>query len=155
MCFSARKSFVSGHQIMCRSSEGLVLSLGVSDESESLFLGIWQHKGWLAVLDRGLFRKVDKSSSESVCFGLHLWHVDVPGPGIKPMPHQWSKPLQWQCWILNPPCHNGTAGSFLLIDKISNLCSVILKVFVSWGQGWEDCSTRTLSLIEAVRLLQY
>ena len=24
-------------------------------------------------------------------------HVEVPGPGLKPKPHQWPEPLQWQC----------------------------------------------------------
>ena len=31
-------------------------------------LGVWQHKGWLAVLDRGLASKVEESSSGSVFF---------------------------------------------------------------------------------------
>ena len=30
------------------------------------------------------------------------WHVEVPGPGIKPLPQQWPKPLQRQCQILDP-----------------------------------------------------
>ena len=37
-----------------------------------------------------------------VLFWLYTWHVEVPGPGIKPKPQQWPKPLQWQYWILNP-----------------------------------------------------
>ena len=36
------------------------------------------------------------------------WHVDVPRPGIEPMPQQWPEPQQWQRWILNPLCHQGT-----------------------------------------------
>ena len=35
-----------------------------------------------------------------IYFGL--WHVEVPGPGIKPTPQQQPELLQWQCWILNP-----------------------------------------------------
>ena len=30
-------------------------------------------------------------------FWLHLRHVDVPGPGIKPIPQQLPKLLWWQC----------------------------------------------------------
>ena len=37
-----------------------------------------------------------------------LWHVEVPRPGIKPMPSQWPKLQQWQCQILNPLGHQGT-----------------------------------------------
>ena len=29
-----------------------------------------------------------------------MW--EFSGPGIKPMPRQWTKPLQWEHWILNP-----------------------------------------------------
>ena len=35
-------------------------------------------------------------------------HVEVPGPGIKPVPQQQPKLLYWQCWILNPLCPKGT-----------------------------------------------
>ena len=34
-------------------------------------------------------------------FWLHLWHMEVPGPGIKS-----GLQLQ-QCWFLNPLCHSG------------------------------------------------
>ena len=37
-----------------------------------------------------------------------LWHVEVPGPGIKAKLQQQPEPLQWQYWILNPLCHKGT-----------------------------------------------
>ena len=30
-----------------------------------------------------------------VLFWPHLWHVEIPGPGIEPVPQQWPKPLQW------------------------------------------------------------
>ena len=36
---------------------------------------------------------------------LDSWHVEIPGPGIKPMLQQPPKPLQWQHWILNPLSH--------------------------------------------------
>ena len=48
---------------MCRSGQSSVLSLGMSHESKSLFFGVWWHKGWLAVPDRGLSREVEESSS--------------------------------------------------------------------------------------------
>ena len=33
----------------------------------------------------------------------HPWHMEVPlGPGIEPVPQQWSQPQQWSCWILWP-----------------------------------------------------
>ena len=37
-----------------------------------------------------------------------LKHVEVPGPGIKPMPQLYPEPQQWQCQSLNPLCHQGT-----------------------------------------------
>ena len=41
--------------------------------------------------------------------GPHLQHVEIPGPGIEPMPHLWPAPqLQW-CQILNPRHHTGTS----------------------------------------------
>ena len=50
----------------------------------------------------------------SFFFWLHLQHVDVPGPGIEPVPQQWPKSLQWQCWIPHPVCHKGTPTSVSL-----------------------------------------
>ena len=41
-------------------------------------------------------------------FGFTLWHVEVPGPGIKPVPQQQPKPLKWHHQILNPLSHKGT-----------------------------------------------
>lgn len=37
------------HQMVCRSNQSLVLSLDGSQESKSLFLGVWQHKDQLAI----------------------------------------------------------------------------------------------------------
>ena len=34
-------------------------------------------------------------------FWLHPWHVEVPGPGVKPMPQQQLEHWQWQCRILS------------------------------------------------------
>ena len=58
ICFNFRKSFLSIHKMMC--SQGSALSLGMSHESKSLFLGVWQHKVWLAVPDRSLCRGLKK-----------------------------------------------------------------------------------------------
>ena len=49
--------------MICQSSWGLVLSLGVSHESKSQFLGVGWHKGWLAIPDRGLSIEIEESSS--------------------------------------------------------------------------------------------
>ena len=35
-------------------------------------------------------------------------HAEVPGPGIKPEPHQWPKPQHWQRLIFNSPSHKRT-----------------------------------------------
>ena len=40
-------------------------------------------------------------------FWSWLWHAEVPGSGIKPVPQQWPKPQQSQCWILNQLSHQG------------------------------------------------
>ena len=43
------------------------------------------------------------------CFWPCLWHVEAPGPGIKPMPQQWPKPLQWRHRIPNQLCYQRTS----------------------------------------------
>lgn len=52
--------------MMCRSTQGVVLSLHVSYESKSLLPGVSWHKGWLAVPDRGLSSEVQENPSEGV-----------------------------------------------------------------------------------------
>ena len=53
-------------------------------------------------------RNVDLFGSYPPCFFLvYLWHVEVPEPGIEPVPQQRPEPLQQQCWILNPLHHKG------------------------------------------------
>ena len=42
---------------------GLIVLLEVIHESKCLFLEVWQHKVWLAVLDEGLFTDVKESYS--------------------------------------------------------------------------------------------
>ena len=44
-------------------------------------------------------------------FWQHLWHVEVHGPGIKPVPQQQPKLLLWQRQILNLLGHQGTPVS--------------------------------------------
>ena len=43
-----------------------------------------------------------------VCFWLLPQRAEVPGSGIKPMPHQWPKSQQWQLQILNLLNHQET-----------------------------------------------
>ena len=40
-------------------------------------------------------------------FCLHPWHMEVPRPGIKPMPQQRPELQQWQCLVLNLLSHLG------------------------------------------------
>ena len=59
-------------------------------------------------------------------FWLCPWHMEVPGPGIKPMPQQQPKLLQWQHWILNLLHHKQTLDmihffSFLAFLLVSGL----------------------------------
>ena len=53
-------------------------------------------------------------------FLLTLWHLEVPGPGIKPVPQQEPGPQQWQCQILNILSHQRTPN-FSLIDSCQYL----------------------------------
>ena len=47
-------------------------------------------------------------------FCLHLWHVEVPGPGMEPTPQKQPEPLQQQSQILNPLYHQGIPRQVLL-----------------------------------------
>ena len=49
--FNSWKSSLSGYQSVCSSSQDLVLSLDVTHEFQSRFLGVWWFKGWLIVSD--------------------------------------------------------------------------------------------------------
>ena len=44
----------------------------------------------------------------------YLQHVEVPGPGIEPVPHQLPKLLQWQPQTLNPLCQKGAPPTLFL-----------------------------------------
>ena len=60
-----------------------------------------QHLSWDSVKVHSIFS-----------FWLHLQHVKIPRPpGIEPTPQQQPKQLLWQCYILNPLCHDKTPGS--------------------------------------------
>lgn len=61
----------------CRSTQGVLLSLRVSCESKSLLPGVSWHKGWLAVLDRGLSSEVKENPSEGV------FSIILKSPGCK------------------------------------------------------------------------
>ena len=62
-----QKSFLSGCQMMFRSSQGLVLCLNMSRESESVFSGVRQHKGGLIVPNRNPFSEVGEVLLEVSC----------------------------------------------------------------------------------------
>ena len=73
----------------------------------------------------GLFLEIAKayslnSNAINMCLQgnsnyLVQWHAEVPGPGIKLVPQQWPKLLQWQCQVLNPLHHKGTPMIFLIL----------------------------------------
>ena len=52
-------------------------------------------------------------------FWLCLQHVEVSKPGNQNMPQQQPRPLQWQCWILNPLHHKGSPD-FCVFDAAVN-----------------------------------
>ena len=52
-------------------------------------------------------------------------HVQVPGPGIKPVPQQWPEPQQSQHLILNLLCHKGTHSFPFNILALASLLLVI------------------------------
>ena len=64
-----------------------------------------------------------------VFFFPYPQHAEVPRPGIKPMPQQWPKPLQWQCWILNPLYHKGTR--IILLKSFCHPCGS--STYLIWG----------------------
>ena len=42
---------------------------------------------------------------------------------MEPTPQRPPKPLQWQCWILNPPSHRRTLFLFYFTIVITGLCT--------------------------------
>ena len=68
VCFNFRKSSPLGHQVVCRSSQGWVLSLDLLCESWSLFPGVWQHQDSLAAPEKGLLSKAEESLARGDSF---------------------------------------------------------------------------------------
>lgn len=60
ICFNSGKSSLSCHQTTCSFSQGLVLSLGVAQESKSLFFGVWRHKGCLEYSIKGFPTRLER-----------------------------------------------------------------------------------------------
>ena len=58
-------------------------------------------------------------------FWLHPWHVEAPGPEIKPTPQQPPELLQWKRQILNLLHHKGTPNSSFLI-QVALIYNVVL-----------------------------
>ena len=53
--------YQSCHQMICSFRQGLVLSLGLSCESKSLFLEEWQHKDRSAVSEKDLSNEIEEN----------------------------------------------------------------------------------------------
>ena len=49
-------------------------------------------------------------------------YVEVPGPGIEPVPQQPHKPLWWQRQVLNSLCHKGTPYANSFFAHVSSAC---------------------------------
>ena len=64
-------------------------------------------------------------------FWLHMLHVELPRSGIKPMPQQWPKPLQWQSWILNLLCHKELLACYFLLKIFA--CMFISNVGLNFA----------------------
>ena len=60
-------------------------------------------------------------------FWLHLWHVEVSGPGTDPVPQQPLELMQGQCWVLNPLCHKRTP--YTVHFKVVTRANFILCMF--------------------------
>ena len=53
-------------------------------------------------------------------FFFFLQHVEVPRPGIEPVPKQQPEPLQWQYHILNLLSHTGTPSNDLSLTAVAD-----------------------------------
>ena len=63
ICFNSKKSLLSNNQMMCRSSQSLVLSLGVYLNTRIYFLAFGGIRFGKSIPDRGLSCKDEGSSS--------------------------------------------------------------------------------------------
>ena len=90
------------HVLLLKDCITIIFQPAEAFASEVLFpsvLPIPKRMGWYMIIKCALF----------VCFFVRacgMWKF--LGQGIKPAPQQQPKPLQWQCWILNPLCHKRT-----------------------------------------------
>lgn len=88
--FQFEKYLCSCDQMGSRSSQGLVPSLNVSHGPKSPFPGIWQHRVWLAVSNKGLSRwGVEENlcggvfpNRENLQFAGVMVKIIVPGSGL-------------------------------------------------------------------------
>ena len=92
------------------------------------------------------FLFLESTYSFSFFFLPLSWHMEIPGQGIKPMPQQWPKLVQWQHWILTLLCHKGTPGSTYSWINLSTTC---LQLFI-----WQWHILMCISLSQ-ITLLNY
>ena len=125
-----RGTVVTGVDVMGRQTSSGIITLSIMLPAQ-MWLPRWQSflpqtewdfaSGTSSLYDR-LGNVVKDAPLEHTCFlkniyffnfnflnGPHPRHVEVPGPGIKPVPHQWPEPQPWQWRILNWLCHKRTA----------------------------------------------
>ena len=90
-------------------------------------------------------------------FGVCLWHIEIPWPGIKPVLRQQLEPLQGQLWILNSLPHRGTSlfqACFFLLGNLPNGPGVGegKETKLSWKEiklrGWSQQEWNILVLLE-------
>ena len=97
-------------------------------------------KGTVDALQRDGAKKTKKAKMPTTFFfWLHLWHMEIPRPGIKSEPQLWSMPQLQQHWILNPLCQglnphihsNGSCYSWIL----NSLCHSVWNSKISILSG--------------------
>ena len=71
-----------------------------------------------------MLQKVTETSSCVFLFSV----TSFPEPGIKPLPQQWSNPLQWKCRILNLLHHKTPGDVFLNMDISGQRLKIISLV---------------------------
>ena len=64
-----------------------------------------------------------------------LQHIEIPGPGIKPVPQYQPKLLQWQHWILNTLCHVGTSAWIFFTVGVCSPKGLRINVLESQGSS--------------------
>ena len=74
-----------------------------------------------------------------ICLLSYLFtYLEVPRPGIKPVPQWWSEPCQWQCGILNPQSHMETPHGYLFYSMDYNLIVSLFCCSDSSSFGHEE-----------------